>query len=383
MRVLVVDDCPATLILMSQIIASVDAKAVTFNDPSEALKNAPGLDIDLALVDYDMPGALNGVELIKKLRFLARFIDIPIVMVTACDKPATRYAALEAGATDFLRKPADPAEVKSRLRNLLKLRDAQNKLRDKVSWLATEVSKATRELIEREEEIIYRLSLAAEHRDTETGSHIARMARYCLLIAEGLGLDADECRTIYLAAPMHDIGKIAVPDSILLKPGRLTDEERSIMEYHTIHGHKILAGSKSPLIRMAAEIAISHHERWDGTGYPNKLKGEDIPLFGRIAAIADVFDALTSERPYKSAWSPEKARASIIQSSGSHFDPSCVASFLTRWEQILKVMETDAVGTCWSLSGLGAFEMKEDGMLLIHAARPEKSDRRDFSHDLV
>jgi putative two-component system response regulator len=337
MRVLVVDDSATTLMLMSQIIASIGATSTTFDDPAKALREAAGLDFDLAVVDHEMPG-MTGVDLIKGLRAVAGLADVPIVMVTACDDPAIRYAALNAGATDFLRKPVDPIEVKARLRNLLRLREAQNKLRDQVSWLADEVSKATRELAEREEEIIYRLSRAAEYRDTETGTHIARMARYCLLIAEGLGLEKEQCRTLYLAAPMHDIGKIAVADSILLKPGRLTPEERSVMEHHTLHGYKILADSKSPLIRIAAEIAVSHHERWDGTGYPNGLRGTDIPLFGRIAAIADVFDALTSERPYKSAWSPEEARNAIVEASGTHFDPDCVAAFLTRWNDVLAII---------------------------------------------
>lgn len=349
MRVLVVDDSATTLMLMSQIIASVDAKPLTFNDPIEALEQAQGLGIDLAVVDYEMPGNIDGIEFIKRLRQISGLSDVPVVMVTACDQPSTRYAALTAGATDFLRKPVDPIEVKSRLRNLLKLRDVQNKLRDRVAWLADEVSNATRELVEREEEIIYRLSRAAEYRDTETGSHIARMARYCLLIGEGLGLDEQECRTLYLASPMHDIGKIAVADSILLKPGRLTDEERAVMEHHTLHGYKILADSKSPLIRVAAEIAVSHHERWDGTGYPNRLKGTDIPLYGRIAAIADVFDALTSARPYKEAWPPERARAAIVEASGSHFDPDCVAAFLARWDDVLKIASAaeQELGTSW------------------------------------
>jgi putative two-component system response regulator len=346
MRVLVVDDSATTLVLMSQIIASINATALTFDDPVKALSEAPHFDIDLAVVDYEMPGTIDGVELIKRLRAIARFRDLPVVMVTACERPAIRYAALDAGATDFLRKPIDPIEVKSRLRNLLKLSDAQNKLRNKISWLAQEVSQATRALLEREEEIIYRLSLAAEYRDTETGAHIARMARYCLLIAEALGLDAETCRTLYLAAPMHDIGKIAVADSILLKPGRLTAEERAVMEHHTLHGYKILSGSKSPLIRVAAEIAVSHHERWDGTGYPGRLSGASIPLFGRIAAIADVFDALTSERPYKAAWSPEKARASIIEASGTHFDPDCVAAFLGCWDEVLSIVGTNDRAIC-------------------------------------
>jgi putative two-component system response regulator len=340
MRVLLVDDSATTLMLMSQIVGALDATALTYEDPVKALKEAPTLGFDLAVVDHDMPG-MTGVELIKGLRQVAELSDVPIVMVTACEKPAVRYAALGAGATDFLRKPVDPIEVKSRLRNLLKLREAQNKLRDQVSWLNDEIAKATRELVEREEEIIYRLSRAAEYRDTETGTHIARMARYCLLIAEGLGLDAAQCRTLYLAAPMHDIGKIAVADSILLKPGRLTPEERRVMEHHTLHGYKILADSKSPLIRIAAEIAVSHHERWDGTGYPNGLKGTEIPLFGRIAAIADVFDALTSERPYKSAWSPDEAREAIVEASGTHFDPDCVTAFLMRWDDVLKIVSSE------------------------------------------
>ncbi len=338
MRVLVVDDSATTLLLLSQIVRSIGAEPVTYDDPSKALIDLSAVDIDMAVVDYEMPGNVDGVELIKRLRAIARFEDLPIVMVTASDQSAIRYAALNAGATDFLRKPIDAIEVKARLRNLLKLREAQNKLRDKVSWLADEVATATRELVEREEEIIYRLSRAAEYRDTETGSHIARMARYCLLIAEGMGLGADQCRTLYLAAPMHDIGKIAVADSILLKPGKLSPEERAVMEHHTLHGYKILADSKSPLISIAAEIAVSHHEWWDGTGYPNRRQGSEIPLFGRIAAIADVFDALTSERPYKPAWPAEEARQAIIDASGTHFDPECVTAFLSRWEDVLMVM---------------------------------------------
>jgi putative two-component system response regulator len=346
MRVLVVDDSATTLMLMSQIIRSIDAIPLTFNDPLAALEAAPSLGVDMACVDYEMP-ELDGIELAKRLRDVPALSDMPVVMVTACEQASVRYSALNAGVTDFLRKPVDAIEVKARLRNLLKLCDAQRKLRDRVSWLADEVAKATHELADREEEIIYRLSRAAEYRDSETGSHIARMAQYCLLIAEGLDLPSDQCRTLFLAAPMHDIGKIAVADSILLKPGRLTPEERAVMEHHTIHGHKILADSKSPLIRTAAEIAVSHHERWDGTGYPNRLQGTAIPLCGRIAAIADVFDALTSKRPYKEAWAPEEARAFIEQASGTHFDPSCVAALVARWDDVLKIARSSESGKDW------------------------------------
>ena len=336
MRVLVVDDSATNLLLLSQMIKSINCTPLPYSDPLKAAEAAQTLDIDLALVDFEMPG-MDGVELIKALRSLPSHTDVPIVMVTTCDQSAVRYAALDAGATDFLTKPIDPVETKSRVRNLLKLREAQNKLRDRVSWLANEVAQATRQLADREQEIVYRLARAAEYRDSETGSHIARMARYCLLIAEGMGLDQDQCRALYLAAPMHDIGKIAVADSILLKPGRLTPEERSSMELHTVHGHRILSDSKTPLIRLAAEIAVSHHERWDGTGYPRGLRGEDIPLFGRIAAVADVFDALTSERPYKPAWSTDDARSYIIEASGTHFDPTCVSAFLSRWPKVLEI----------------------------------------------
>jgi putative two-component system response regulator len=343
MRVLVVDDSATNVLLLSQMIKSINCTPIAFSDPLKAAEAAKTLDADLALVDFEMPG-MDGVELIKALRAMPKHADLPIVMVTTCDQQAVRYAALDAGATDFLTKPIDPVETKSRVRNLLKLRQAQNRLRDRVSWLANEVAQATRQLAEREQEIVYRLARAAEYRDSETGSHIARMARYCLLIAESMGLDADQCRALYLAAPMHDIGKIAVADSILLKPERLTPDERAAMEQHTLHGHRILADSKTPLIRLAAEIAVSHHERWDGTGYPNGLKGDDIPLVGRIAAVADVFDALTSVRPYKPAWTTDDARAYIVEASGTHFDPACVAAFLRHWPKVLEICamkETD------------------------------------------
>jgi putative two-component system response regulator len=339
MRVLVVDDSATNLLLLSQMVRSVGGIPLSYTDPVRALEEVPGLNLDMALVDYEMP-RLDGVGLINGLRE-AGLHDIPIVMVTASEQTAVRYAALDAGATDFLRKPVDPVEVKARLKNLFKLRETQNELRDRCAGLADEVLAATRELLDREEEIIYRLSRAAEYRDTDTGAHIARMASYCRLIAEALGLDQRQCRSIYLAAPMHDIGKIAVADSILLKPGRLTDGERALMELHTLHGHKILADSKLPLIRQAAEIAVSHHERWDGTGYPKGLRGTEIPLFARIAAIADVFDALTSERPYKPAWSADKAKAYIIEGSGTHFDPACVEAFCSRWSDVITICTTE------------------------------------------
>jgi response regulator RpfG family c-di-GMP phosphodiesterase len=336
MNVLIVDDSRSNLVLMSDLVRQLGAKALTFTDPVRALADAPHLDVDLFVVDYYMP-EMDGLELVSRLRGSSWAADIPIVMITGSDQSAVRHAALGFGATDFLRRPVDPFEVKSRIRNLLKLQEAQKKLKDRAAWLATEVEGATRCIVEREEEIILRLARAAEFRDSDTGAHIFRMARYCLIIAEGLGLDPDQCRLIHRAAPMHDVGKIGVSDTVLLKPGRLTGEEIALIEKHTMYGEEILSGSASRLIQIASEIAGSHHERWDGSGYPRRLKGPEIPLVGRIAAVADVFDALTSERPYKRAWSLEEARAAVVEGSGTQFDPGCVEVFLRRWDAVVAV----------------------------------------------
>jgi len=333
MRVLILDDSASSLMLLEQLVSKIEGcTALPFTDPAKALSEVGAGAIDLALVDYMMPG-FNGIDVVKTLRAMPGGADLPVVMLTGRD--AIRYAALDAGVTDFLTKPFDTVEVKLRIRNMLKLREAQNNLRDKASWLAEEVRKATSALVLREEEVIFRLSRAAEYRDSDTGQHIERMAKYSLLIAEALGLDEEACRSLYLSCPMHDVGKIAIRDAILLKPGKYSPEERAAMERHTIHGYEILANSNSTLIQTAAAIALSHHERWDGTGYPSRLCRTEIPLFARITAVADVFDALTSERPYKRAWSLEEARLHILENSGKQFDPDCVAAFMQRWEDVL------------------------------------------------
>jgi putative two-component system response regulator len=335
MDVLVTDDSATNIAVLARLLSSIpNCTMVPFTDPVEALRHAQGNALDLILVDYMMP-TMDGISFINRIRALPAYEDVPIVMITS--RESARYAALDAGATDFLIKPFDPAEVRSRITNMLKLRDAQNRLRERAAWLADEVAKATASLAAREEEIILRLSRAAEFRDGDTGRHILRMAKYCRSIAEGLGLGREVCETLYLAAPMHDIGKIAVSDTILLKPGKLSPEERALMEQHTTSGYKILADSGCALLQMAAEVAWSHHERWDGGGYPRGLRGTEIPLFARVAAVADVFDALTSRRPYKHAWSAEEARVHIVENSGKQFDPDCVAAFLRRWDDIVAI----------------------------------------------
>ncbi len=345
MRVLIVDDNQTNLVLLRKLVEKISGCVSTsFADPLEALRAAPGLDIDLVLVDYMMPG-IDGISFIRSFRALPNGADVPVVMITTADERAILHAALEAGATDFLTKPIETVEFLSRVKNLLRLREAQNKLRDHANSLAGEVRKATAALASREEEIILRLSRAAEQRDDGTGNHIIRMATLCRMIAEALGLSEETCRTIYLAAPMHDVGKIGVSDAILLKPGRLDPEERREMERHTEYGYKILAGSNSELIQLAAEMALSHHERWDGKGYPRGLKGTDIPLFARIASVADVCDALASERPYKPAWPLDQIKAYLVEQARAQFDPGCVEAIIRRWNDVAAMYGGDAASS--------------------------------------
>jgi response regulator RpfG family c-di-GMP phosphodiesterase len=262
---------------------------------------------------------------------------VPVVMVTATGQSAVRRRALEMGATDFLTKPVDATEIKLRLRNLLQLRQAQNLLRDRAAHLADEVQKATEAIVLRERDLIMRLSRAAEFRDPETGGHIQRMAHYAALIARRLGEPESYAQALLTAAPMHDVGKLGTPDHILLKRGSLNPTELVEMHRHAEIGGRILADTDSPLLRLACEIAETHHEKYDGSGYPRGLKGDEIPLGGRIVAVADVFDALNSNRPYKQAWSLEASRAYLEEHSGRHFDPRCVQAFVQGWDDVLAI----------------------------------------------
>jgi putative two-component system response regulator len=255
-------------------------------------------------------------------------------MVTSLDQRSLRHQALRAGATDFLGKPCDPVEIQARITNLMKISAAHRQEQDRAAWLAREVAAAVAVIEAREHEIIALLMRAAEQRDTDTGDHIARVAGYVGVIARNLGFEAAYIQTLKLASTMHDVGKIGVPDAILLKPGPLTTDERAEMEKHAERGRRILEGSNSDVVRLAAEIAESHHERWDGTGYPKSRKGEAIPLSGRIVAVADVFDALVTERPYKAAWPLDRAKAFVADQAGRHFDPRCVGAFLEGWDEV-------------------------------------------------
>ncbi len=338
-KLMIVDDSELNLMLLASLAESLpDCQAYTFADPCLALAACREMEPDLILVDYMMP-EMNGHDFIRAVRTLPGYLDIPIIMVTTENEKQVRNRALELGATEFVAKPIDITECRIRMRNLLALRQAQSLLKDRARHLEHEVQHATSALLERENELISRLSCAAEFRDPETGGHINRMAHYSRLIAAQLGLSLEFQDLLLKAAPMHDIGKIGIPDQILLKPGKLTDEEMQIMRRHPEIGATILAGSSAPLIQLGEEIACSHHEKFDGSGYPLGLRGTAIPLSGRIVAVADVFDALSSERPYKKPWSMEQARQFLQEQSGHHFCPDCVAAFMHGWEQVLQIRQ--------------------------------------------
>ena len=336
-QVLIVDDTEINLILFAALVKKLgDCESHSFSDSRAGLAWVQQYVPDLVIVDYMMP-EMDGLEFIRLLREIPGREAIPVLMITANDQKQIRYRALDIGANDFLTKPVDKVEFLARAKNMLTLNDARKKLADQAAWLAEEVRKATHEVVERERETVIRLSRAAEFRDPETGAHILRMAHFSQIIARGMGLSESDQYLLLEAAPMHDIGKVGIADKILLKPGRLEPEEFEVMKRHATIGYELLQGSSSRVLQAGAEIARGHHEKFDGSGYPQGLKGEDIPIFSRIVAVADVFDALTSERHYKKAWDVEAAVDFLKAGSGSHFDPACVTAFLNAWDDVQQV----------------------------------------------
>jgi putative two-component system response regulator len=339
--VVVVDD----ELLIAEYVARVieelgNADVHVYADPEEALAAWSDRLPDLVITDYQMP-KMNGVEFVQRLRADPSAPQIPIIMVTADGQRETRHAALSAGASEFLRKPIDRDEVRIRARNMLALRAGQRSAERRAEWLQHEVAAATAAIVEREEETILSLARAMEYRDWETGGHIERMATYSRLIAERLDLGPDlDSERIFKAAPLHDVGKIGVPDHILLKPSSLTQVEFQEMQRHAEIGYEILRDCKGEILRLGSIIALTHHERLDGSGYPRGLKGDDIPLVGRIVAVADVFDALTTSRPYKKAWGFDAGFANLREESGSLYDPQCVEVFLDIQDIVREVAES-------------------------------------------
>lgn len=329
LHVLVVDDEK----LIAEFIAAVvrelpGVRAHVYTDARDAEREWAERLPDLIITDYQMP-EMDGIQFIEAFRRRHPSPQIPIIVVTAAAQRDTRKKALDAGAAEFLRKPVDREEVRIRVRNMLALREGQRSAQRRAEDLAVEVAAATAAIMEREEETILSLARAMEYRDWETGGHIERMATYSRLIAEHLELDEGlDPGRIYKAAPLHDVGKIGVPDHILLKPSSLTEDEFRTMQRHAEIGYEILKDCNGDILRLGSVIALTHHERWDGSGYPHGLKGEAIPLVGRIVAVADVFDALTSTRPYKRAWAMDAAFANLREGAGVSYDPRCVEAFL-------------------------------------------------------
>ena len=315
-RILVVDDEPLNLKVIREVLH--EQYRLSFAKSADAALKLIDKEIpDLILLDIMMP-EMSGLEMCKILKSQKQTKHIPVIFVTALGDENDEFVGFELGAVDYITKPISPAIVRARVKNHLSLVQAE-------------------QLKQAHVDLVDRLGRAAEYKDTDTGEHIARMSQYSQILALAYGMSEQYAELIRQAAPMHDIGKIGIPDAVLLKPGKLTDEEFEQMKTHSIIGAKILENSESPLLQLAHLLAMEHHEKWDGTGYPNNLKAEEISIEGRIVAIADVFDALTSKRPYKEAWSVEEAFDFIEKQAGIHFDPDLVRLFLANKDKILAV----------------------------------------------
>jgi putative two-component system response regulator len=337
-NILIVDDYQPNVLLLDRVLRSAGYKNVrSTTDPREVESLYAAQNFDIILLDINMPH-MSGFDVMERLRTIERDSYLPILVLTAQADYDTRLRALQSGAKDFLTKPFDNLEVLTRIANILEVRMMHNRVREQNRDLERRVHERTRELNDTRLEIIRRLGRAAEYRDNNTGQHIMRMSKYSEALARAAGLTDGEAEVLLNASPMHDIGKIGIPDRILLKASSLDPEEKRVMETHTTIGAELLSHHPSELMQAARVIALTHHERWDGSGYPQKLRGEDIPLHGRIVALCDVFDALTTKRPYKAAFSVDKSVEYLRDNSGKHFDPGLVERFLGILPEILAIM---------------------------------------------
>ena len=327
-KILIVDDEPINLKIMKKHLEKEYELSYAKNG-ADALSISFSNTPDLILMDVVMP-EMNGLDVCRRLKADPRTEKIPVIFVTAMDETANEAQGFQAGGVDYITKPVSYPILSARVQTHLSLYDQNRALEEKVKIQTAEINDTRLEIIQR-------LGRAAEYRDNETGHHILRISNYCRVLAEKFGLDSDTCELIFQASPMHDIGKIGIPDNILLKPGKLDKSEWETMKQHTVIGARIIGRHSSRLLQYARIIALSHHEKWNGTGYPNKLAGEDIPLLGRIVAIADVYDALISERVYKDAWPVEKAVRYMEKASGKHFDPQLVVCFMEMLPRIKEI----------------------------------------------
>jgi len=340
MKILIIDGAEASRSRYLSMVAEVEGcEPLAFASAEEALDSCQdGTAPDMLIVSHSLPG-MTGLELLRRLRELPGRAEIPALMVGASVAKDIRREAFALGAIDFVSPPVDLQELQARVKNMVARTERYKQEAETADWLAAQVKRATGELIERERKIIYRLAQIAEYRDPESALHPVRVSHYARLIALTQNLRPNVIDSIFAGSPLHDVGNVAIPDQILLKQGKLTPVEFETMKRHTLVGYELLHDKASSLLETAATIALTHHERFDGCGYPNGLKGEQIPLAGRICALADSFDVLTSERPYKPAWDINKALAEIESCRSSQFDPRLVDAFKSVLPEVLRIKE--------------------------------------------
>lgn len=340
LKILICDDSVTNILILSKLLESEGYYHHTsLTDPTRVLPAMQENNYDLLLLDIEMP-KIDGFEVMRQINASPVSEQlVPILVLTGKQGNETRNKALLLGAQDFVNKPFDQTEVILRVKNLLRVRAAYLAKQDIAKELEKKVKERTSELDKATDTLINIMARVSEMRDNDTGKHVIRVGKYARILSEALGLPAHICYLIEKAAPLHDIGKIGIPDHILLKQGKLTDMEWERMRNHAQMGADLLASHGSLMVQLAASIALSHHEHWDGSGYPKQLKAASIPIEGRITAISDVFDALTSQRPYKEAWPVRKAIEYIESKAGTHFDPQLVELFIENIDKIIAIRE--------------------------------------------
>lgn len=334
--ILIADDRPENIELISATLSPMGYNIIKAANGLQAMEKIRALRPDIAMINVFMP-ELNGIEVCKNIKSDERYSSIPVIMITALDDADSKMKALSVGADEFLTKPIDRYELIVRVGNLLKVKNHIDNLNNQIVKKTKELQKAIVELKDTNINVIYRLSRAVEYIDNDTGDHNIRVSKYVMSIAESMGLTKNEVEEVSIASSLHDIGKIGVPPSILLKPSSLTPEEFEQVKKHTQIGSNILSNSGSKLLDMAGVIALTHHERIDGTGYPQGLKTDGIPLEGRITAVADVFDSMTIKRPYRDAIPVEQTVEYIKSNTGTQFDPQVTDAFMKHFKDILDI----------------------------------------------